>query len=220
MIQVAIAGIDSGLGQAIAAQVDAASDMHLAGGTTIAEHHTSARTRLTTILDGATALVDVTSPREMMANAITCLSAGCALVGGAGLLDPNHVAELREFSCRIPIFYAPNLCLETAAVLKLLPLLRDTLPHLDAEITGLDRYRRRQLVPVADCSLAEPIVFLTGSGQEIMLSQKVYGHGAPARGALQALRYLAARERGFFTMDDLLPVPAPVSGHQEVARVR
>ncbi|HEX2282986.1 MAG TPA: hypothetical protein VHG52_14605 [Thermomicrobiales bacterium] len=219
MIQVAIAGIDTGLGQAIASCVDMAPDMRLTGGTTVAEHYTGAAARLTTILDGATALIDLTSPREMMANAIDCLAANCALVGGAGRLDPNHVAELREFSSRIPIFYAPNLCLETAAVLRLLPLLRDSLPHLDAEITGLDHYRRRQQVPAVDSSLAEPIVFLTGSGQEIMLSQKVYGHDAPARGALQALRFLADRERGFFTMDDLLPLPPALSGQQDVARV-
>lgn len=220
MIQVAIAGIDTDLGQAIAASIDDQAVMELTGGTTVAEHHTGATRRLATLLDGSNVLVDVTSPQEMMVNAIECLSAGCALVGGAGRLDPNHVAELEEYSRMIPIMYAPDLCLETAALRSLLPLLMDRLPYLEAEITALDSCRRRRRLPDMEIGARDSVVFFSGAGQEIVVSQKVYSQEAPARGAVQAIRFLAGHRHGFFTMDHLLPGLARDASPHDLARLR
>lgn len=218
MIHVAIAGIDTGLGQAIARLVEDAPDMELTGGTTIVEHHSNDCNGIVSLLDRSTALVDVTSPADMMVNAIRCLSAGCTLVGGAGPLDPNHIAELRDYSRRIPVFYAPDLCIETAALLSILPELCSRVPHLRTEVTGLDQHRRRRVAEDLR-HVAEPVVFLTGEGQEILISQRVYGHAAAAQGAIRALTLLADQDHGFFTMEDLLQPAAPVTGQPEMARV-
>jgi dihydrodipicolinate reductase len=197
MTRVAIAGIETDLGQALIEQIETTPGLDLAGGIA-----TRDRASLPRVLDGAHVLIDLSKPELMMHNAIVCLSMGCALVAGCGPLDPNYLAELREFSSRIPIFHAPNLCFETAAVLSILPLLRDALPHLEAEFSSNGS--------------SAPVAFLTGGGQEILLAQKVYGPVAEARGAIRAARFLSGQTSGFYSMHDLLPAG---SGQREPARV-
>jgi len=204
VIQVAIAGAESGLGRAIASRIHSAPDMQVCGVLTHIDQSASDTGRLETLLDGANVLIDLTCPGQMMSNVLSCLTVKCAFVSGGSDLDPNHRAELEEYSTRIPVFYAPNFCIESAAILSLLPTLQQALPYLDTEITGTDRHRRRRLASTSGTSLIDPIVVLAGAGQEIMLSQKAYGHGAAARGTLQAVRFLLHHEHGFFTMDDLL----------------
>lgn len=204
MIRVAIAGAESGLGRAIATHIHAAPDMQVCAVLTHIDHVNGDPAPLGNLLDGAHVLIDLTSPGQMMSNVLTCLAMDCALVAGCADLDPNHHAELEEYSARIPVFYAPNFCIETAAILSLLPKLQQTLPYLDTEITGIDRHRRRRRANSSGNALFDPIVVLAGAGQEIMLVQKVYGQDVPARGALHAVRFLLRHEHGFFTMDDLL----------------
>jgi dihydrodipicolinate reductase len=224
VIQVAITGAESGLGRAIASRIHSAPDMQVCGVLTHIDRRASDTGRLETLLDGANVLIDLTCPGQMMSNVLACLTMGCAFVSGGSDLDPNHRAELEEYSARIPIFHAPNFCIETAAVLSLLPTLQQTLPYLDTEITGTDCYRRRRRANSSGNALVDPIVVLTGAGQEIMLSQKVYGHDAPARGALHAVRFLLRHEHGFFTMEDLLcsgmHQPDCESGLADMPRVR
>lgn len=186
MIRVAVAGIDSDLGRALIEQIETTPELELAGGISTTDHGNLPR-----VLDGAHVLIDLSQPHDLMHHAIVCLSMGCALVAGGEALDPNYLAELREFAARIPIFHAPNLCFETAAVLSILPLLRDALPHLETEINGNGS--------------TTPVAFLTGGGQEILLAQKVYGPIAEARGAIRAVQFLNGRSSGFYSMDDLLP---------------
>lgn len=197
MIRVAVAGIESDLGRALIEQIETTPGLELAGGVSFTDS-----TSLPRVLDGAHVLIDLSRPDLLMHNAIICLQMGCALVAGNGPLDPNYIAELREFAARIPIFHAPNLCFETAAVLSILPLLREALPHLETEFNGNGS--------------TTPVAFLTGGGQEIVLAQKVYGPAAEARGAIRAVQFLTGRTSGLYSMHDLLPA---ASGLQPAARV-
>lgn len=217
MIRVAIAGIKGNMGRALASAIEAAPDMLLVGGSVRpGTHQHNGRNgllvvdRLECLLPQVDVVIDVSTTRAIMDHALACVLAGKPLVAGVRGLDPNHLAELEEYSRRIPVFYSANFCIEAAAVLSLLPALLEKVPHLDIEISGIGSNQRRQTVqpsqagsPVLD-SADDPIVYMVGRDQEIMLSQRGYGREAHARGALAAARLVAGRASGFYTMEDLL----------------
>lgn len=225
MIRVAIAGILGRMGSTLAAYVERDPGMTLAGGTTrpgtmpaeLGNGHRPRHRivdRIELLLDETDVLIDVSSAAASMNHALACVQARCPIVIGSKGIDPNHVAELQEYSTRIPVFYGPDFCIETAAVMSVLPRLLEIVPDVQVEVREFgiecDTNQQLSLEPVIPWQgdQAGQVILLAGEHQEIVLQQRIHSADAYAQGALRAIRHVAGKTSGFYTIENLIATGA------------
>jgi 4-hydroxy-tetrahydrodipicolinate reductase len=139
MIRIGVLGAGGRMGQAIIAEVLAASDCWLAGGVERAGHPLCGSVigdglvvcaNVAPVAHKADVLIDFSSPSALEANLRAALDSGTALLVGTTGLEPAHHAALDEASRTIPLLQAANTAL---GVTLLAALVRQAARALDSQ---------------------------------------------------------------------------------------
>lgn len=152
------------------------------------------------------------------------------MVGTTGI-DEETFELLKEISKTVPVLYAANTSLSLIVTKKLTQLASSYLQDLDYDVSILDKHHKWKKDAPSGTALAlgeavtqgnqgkhkpdycavrggaiigEHDVQFSGNGETIIIQHRVTDRRVFARGAVEAGIWLAGKEPGFYTMDDVL----------------
>lgn len=111
----------------------------------------------TSLLAGAHALIDFSTPAGAVGYARACAIASIPFVSGTTGLSEVDLGELRVAARRIPVFYARNMSLGTAALVAALPGIAAALEGFDIEIVETHHRHKVDAPSGTALALAEAI---------------------------------------------------------------
>ena len=154
------------------------------------------------------------------------------LCGTTGL-DANTKAVLKEVSEAVPVLYASNTSLSLIVVKKLVTLASQLLKDHDYDISVLDRHHKWKKDAPSGTALTlgeaaragdsgkHPVTYASvrcgaivgeheilfgGNGEYINIQHQVTDRRVFARGAVEAAMWLAKKQPGYYSMDDVLSI--------------
>jgi 4-hydroxy-tetrahydrodipicolinate reductase len=192
-------------------------------------------------LGGAAVAIEFTVPAAAAANVLACAAVGCpVVVGTTGWYDQLSVVRAEVGRAGAGLLYAPNFSLGVAIfdrVVAEAARLFAGAPGFDAHLVETHHVAKKDapsgtaaaLARTAEVASGKPLpitsvrvgavpgtheLVFDAPFEQVRLVHEARDRRVFAEGALAAARWLIGR-RGVFTMQDVLPTPAPTSHSQQ-----
>jgi len=173
-------------------------------------------------------LIDFTTPETCLRALAMAERVSCAFVSGTTGLTALQVESMRGAANKIPIVHSPNMAPGVNIFFHAVQgLSRQLGPEYGVEVVEIHHRHKvdapsgtaKRLLEVigrdAPCHslrigevVGEHQVHFAALGERITLTHQAESREAFAQGALQAIRFIAGKKDGFFTMSQVLGLPS------------
>ncbi|EQD52718.1 dihydrodipicolinate reductase [mine drainage metagenome] len=178
-------------------------------------------------LEAVDVLLDFSSESGLMEAAHLCRETRTALVSGSTPLGPAALRLLDELASDVAVLHAANFSRGLAALLSILPGLRDRLgPRFDAGVIDVHHRHKKDApsgtartleaawsqstgrsVPVSSLRIGEAIgdhaLWIDGGRERIEIWHRAFDRGVFAEGALDAAFWIAGQKPGRYGVAEL-----------------
>lgn len=181
------------------------------------------------VLKGSDVLIEFTSPEATMANLQACLDHGIKMVIGTTGLQPEQVGQIQKAAGQIPIVFASNMSVGVNVLFKLTQVAAEktgksytiriseahhvhkkdapsgtakTLAEIAEKAAGT---KVRPIESIREGEIIGDHTVVFESGEDVItVSHHAKSRDIFAKGALVAAKFLGHKDKGLFSMQDVL----------------